>query len=211
MPVLEGKMFVTSKQIHASGSDLQDRAEFVWRDSNLVLIVADGAGGTGGGAEAAEYVVRSVKNRIHTTELSPDALNGLLVSIDREMSALACFGETTCVLAVLSDRGVVGTSAGDSGSLVFSKAGVDNLTASQIRKPLLGSGRAIPIGFTRNHFDGTLLMASDGLLKYTSQEKIAATVLTADLDAAANKLVDLVSYPSGALPDDVSVLLARKT
>jgi PPM family protein phosphatase len=209
--VLEVRMFVVSKQIHAGGSDLQDRAEFIWRDSNLVLVVADGAGGMGGGAEAAEFVVNGIKMQIVSTDLNSEALNDILVSLDREMAALASFGETTCVIAVLSDNGVIGTSVGDSGSFIFSKAGVDHLTANQIRKPFLGSGRAIPIGFSRDHFDGTLLVASDGLLKYTSQEKIAATIGVTDLDAAARKLVDLVRYQSGALPDDVSVLLARKT
>jgi len=41
-------------------------------------------------------------------------------------------------------------------------------------------------------------------------EKIAATILAADFDSAANKLVELVRYQSGALPDDISILLARQ-
>jgi PPM family protein phosphatase len=209
--VLEIRMFAVSKQIHAGDSGLQDRAEYIWCDSNLVLVVADGAGGLGGGAEAAEFAVHGIKKRVVSTDLNSEALNDLLVSLDREMAVRATFGETTCVIAVLSNNGVIGTSVGDSGSFIFSKAGADNLTANQIRKPFLGSGRAIPISFTRDHFDGTLLLASDGLLKYTSLEKIAATILAADLDVAASKLVDLVRYQSGVLPDDVSVLLARKT
>jgi hypothetical protein len=99
---------------------------------------------------------------------------------------------------------------GDSGVLGFSKIGVENLTANQVRKPLLGSGSAIPVGFARSQLDGTLLIASDGLLKYTSQEKIAATILAVDFNNAAAKLIELVRYQSGALPDDVSVLLAQK-
>jgi len=164
-----------------------------------------------GGAEAAEFVVNGIKKQIASMDLNLEALNKLLVSLDQEMAALGAFGETTCVIAVLSDNGVIGTSVGDSGSFIFSKAGVDKLTANQICKPFLGSGRMIPISFTRDHFEGTLLIATDGLLKYTSQEKITAAIDAADLDAAARKLVDLVRYQSGALPDDVSVLLARKT
>jgi PPM family protein phosphatase len=204
-------MFATSKQIHAGEKELQDRAEFFWSDSNLVLVVADGAGGMSGGAEAAQFLVEGVKERIGSTSMNTDGLNELLTVLDREMVAIGAFGETTGVVVVLSDSGIFGASAGDSGAFVFSKTGLENLTANQIRKPFLGSGRAIPIPFTREQLNGTLLVATDGLLKYTSLEKIAATILAADFDSAANKLVELVRYQSGALPDDISILLARQT
>lgn len=204
-------MFATSKQIHAGGKELQDRAELFWCDSNLVLIVADGAGGMSGGAEAAEFVVEGVKQRIGSVAVTQRGLEELLTFLDREMAAKATFGETTCVLVVVSDDGVIGASVGDSGAFIFSKNGMENLTAGQIRKPFLGSGRATPVGFSRRLLYGTLLVASDGLLKYASLETIAATILGADLDGAANKLMDLIRYQSGNLPDDVSILLARQT
>jgi serine/threonine protein phosphatase PrpC len=203
-------MFATSKQIQAGGSELQDRAEYFWNGSNLILILADGAGGLSGGAKAAEFIVESVKQQIGSTITNSQQLCAILASIDQKMSASGTFGETTCVVVILSDSGIIGASVGDSGVLGFSKIGVENLTANQVRKPLLGSGFAIPVGFTRNQLDGTLLIASDGLLKYTSQEKIAATILAADFKNAAAKLIELVRYQSGALPDDVSVLLAQK-
>jgi serine/threonine protein phosphatase PrpC len=203
-------MFATSKQIHAGGSELQDRAEFFWCGANLVLVVADGAGGMSGGAEAAQFLVESVKKRIASTSMNMDGLRELLTFLDREMAAIGAFGETTGVIVVLSDNGIFGASVGDSGAFVFSNAGLENLTANQIRKPFLGSGRAIPIPFSREQLNGTLLVATDGLLKYTSLEKIAATILATDFDGAANKLIKLVRYQSGALPDDISVLLARE-
>lgn len=202
-------MFAASKQIQASDRELQDRAEFFWCGSNLVLVVADGAGGMGGGAEAAEFIVRCVKQQIASLDSNSASLNKLLAALDIEMAAIGACGETTCVVVVLSDSGLIGASVGDSGAFVFSRTGFENLTANQVRKPLLGSGRAIPVGFSRNSLDGTLLIASDGLLKYTSLEMIAATVRAADFGTAANNLIELVRYRSGALPDDVSVLLAR--
>jgi serine/threonine protein phosphatase PrpC len=202
-------MFATSKQIHAGGSELQDRAEIFLNGSNLILVLADGAGGLSGGAKAAEFIVESVKQQVGSTIINSQQLCAFLTSIDQKMSARGTFGETTCVVVILSDSGIVGASVGDSGALVFSKTGVENLTANQVRKPLLGSGLAIPVGFTCSQLNGTLLIASDGLLKYTSQEKIAATILAADFKNAAAKLIELVRYQSGALPDDVSVLLAR--
>jgi len=164
-----------------------------------------------GGAEAAEFFVKSVKERIFSSDLNSEALTNLVAALDREMAASGSLGETTCVVSVLSSDGIAGTSAGDSGAFMFSKAGVENLTVNQLRKPFVGSGRAVPVGFTDSSLEGTLLLASDGLLKYTSLEKIAATIATADIDDAAKKLVELVRYQSGALPDDVSVLLARRT
>ncbi len=191
--------------------NFRDRAENFWCGSSLVLVVADGAGGISGGAEAAQFLVEGVKKRIGATSIDTDGLIELLTSLDREMADIGAFGETTGVVAVLSGNGIFGASVGDSGAFVFSKTGLENLTANQTRKPFFGSGRAIPIPFTRESLSGTLLVATDGLLKYTSLEKIAATILAADFDSAANKLVELVRYQSGALPDDISILLAQKT
>ncbi len=204
-------MFAASKQVQAGGQELQDRAEFFWNDANLVLILTDGAGGLSGGAKAAEFIVENLKRHISSAVTTSQVLCEMLASIDREMSAAGTFGEATCVVVVLSGSQIIGGSVGDSGALIFSKTGVENLTANQIRKPLLGSGLAIPVGFTRDQWNGILIVASDGLLKYTSREKITATILTVDFDNAAAKLIELVRYQSGALPDDVSVLLARKT
>jgi len=208
---MRNKMFKVSKQIQAGDREVQDRAEFFWCGSNLVLVVADGAGGMGGGAEAAEFVVKGVKERISSLELDSESLTNLVASLDREMAASGAFGETTCVLVVLSSAGIIGTSVGDSGAFIFSKIGVESLTVNQLRKPFVGSGRAMPVGFTGSSFEGTLLLASDGLLKYTSQQKIADTIATTDFESMAEKLIALVRYQSGASPDDVSVLLARKT
>ncbi|HTB85597.1 MAG TPA: PP2C family serine/threonine-protein phosphatase [Candidatus Sulfotelmatobacter sp.] len=203
-------MFATAKQIQAGGKELQDRAEILWVGSNLVLVVADGAGGMSGGAEAAQFLVDGIKQRIASIDMNADGLNELLTSLDREMADGGTFGETTGVVVVLSGGGIFGASIGDSGAFVFSKNGVENLTANQTRKPFLGSGRAVSIPFIRESLNGTLLVATDGLLKYTSLEKIASTILAADFDATAGRLVDLVRYQSRALPDDISILLARK-
>jgi serine/threonine protein phosphatase PrpC len=203
-------MFATAKQIHAGGKELQDRAEIFWLGSHLVLAVADGAGGRSGAAEAAEFVTRRVKQTLQPANLSPKGLSEFLKSIDQQMVAAGNVGETTCVIAALSGNGIVGASVGDSGAWCISASGVDNLTGGQSRKPFLGAGGAMPFGFARDSLNGTLLVASDGLLKYTSAEQIAAA-LADDLEKYAQNLVGLVRYSSGVLPDDISILLARKT
>lgn len=204
-------MFKVSKLIQAGGQELQDRAEFFWCNSNLVLVLADGAGGRSGGAEAAEFVVRNIKERIYSLDLSSETLSRLLATLDREMAASGIFGETTCVVASLSSSGIAGASVGDSGAWILSKGGIHNLTENQVRKPFVGSGGAMPVGFKNSSLDGTLWIASDGLLKYTSREKIAETIAASDFNNTAEKLIALVRYQSGALPDDVSILLARSS
>jgi len=203
-------MFATAKQIHAGGKELQDRAEIFWLGSNLVLVVADGAGGRSGGAEAAEFVTRRIKQTLQSANLSPKGLSEFLKSVDQQMVMAGNVGETTCVIAVLSENGVIGASVGDSGAWCISPSGVDNLTCNQSRKPFLGMGGATPFSFARASLNGTLLVASDGLLKYTSAERIAAVTLANDVEKSAENLVGLVRYSSGALPDDISILLARQ-
>jgi hypothetical protein len=48
-------------------------------------------------------------------------------------------------------------------------------------------------------FDGTLLVASDGLFRYAT---------THDIVRNLDRLVDLVRLPNGALQDDISVVIA---
>jgi serine/threonine protein phosphatase PrpC len=203
-------MFVTARQIHAGGKELQDRAEIFWLGSNLVLVVADGAGGRSGAAEAAKFVTRQVKQTLYSANLSPKGLGEFLKSIDLQMVAAGNVGETTCVIVVLSETGIVGASVGDSEAWCISTSGVDNLTGNQSRKPFLGMGGSTPFGFARDSLKGTLLVASDGLLKYTSTERIAEVILADEVEKSAQNLVGLVRYTSGALPDDISILLARQ-
>jgi len=204
-------MFATAKQIHAGSHELQDRAEVFWSGPNLVLVVADGAGGRSGAAEAAEFVTQRVRQTIQTADLSPAGLMEFLRLIDHQMVEARNVGETTCVVVVASKERMVGASVGDSGAWHITPAGIDYLTGHQTRKPFLGVGCAMPYGFVRGPLTGTLLVASDGLLKYSSAEQIAAVTLAGDVEASAKNLVELVRYSSGALPDDVSVLLVRPT
>lgn len=202
-------MFALAKQIHAGGDELQDRAEIFWSGPNLVLVVADGAGGRSGAAGAAEFTVQRVTLTIHTADLSPAGLVGFLRLIDEQITREGNLVETTCVLVVITTAGIVGASVGDSVAWLITPAGIDDLTSHQSRRAFLGSGCASPVGFARGPLQGTLLVASDGLLKYSRAARIATATLAGNVESAAQNLVGLVRYASGALPDDVSVLLVR--
>jgi len=56
-------------------------------------------------------------------------------------------------------------------------------------------------------FEGWLLMASDGLLKYAAREVIARVALEGSVEEGARGLVECVRLPSGMLRDDLAVIL----
>jgi serine/threonine protein phosphatase PrpC len=82
-----------------------------------------------------------------------------------------------------------------------------DLSQSQQRRPFIGSGNAWPVSFEHPNQGGSILLATDGLLKYTSAERIIATCREKPAELAARRLIDLVRYQSGALPDDVTIIL----
>ena len=53
--------FEIARVVEAYESELQDRAEVIETAGGLVVVVADGAGGRAGGAEAAERAVEMIR------------------------------------------------------------------------------------------------------------------------------------------------------
>jgi serine/threonine protein phosphatase PrpC len=186
----------------------QDRIQLVRLDGGVIFALADGAGGRSGGAEAADLATQLILKSadLLTTQ---EHCECLLRTIDGAISADRIAGETTAIVAVVKTEKVFGASVGDSGTWVLNGSNIDDLTVNQVRKPFLGSGAAMPVGFSRDRLYGTLLIATDGLLKYTSREAIAGVVEKSDLNEAPEALVNLVRYTSGNLPDDVAIALCR--
>jgi hypothetical protein len=195
----------TNQSTRGSG---QDRIQIFHFDKKVVLAVADGAGGLSGGAEAADIAINFISQRSDSLS-SQKHCEKLLREIDNAISSDRIAGETTAVLVVVSLNYIFGASVGDSGAWILNGTSIDDLTRSQIRKPFLGTGVATPIGFSRDALHGTLLVATDGLLKYTSREAISAALERANFDDSPAALVSLVRYSSGELPDDVTVGLCR--
>lgn len=187
----------------ANGSSGQDRAHVVQMDDGIVVVLADGAGGTGRGADAASAVIAAIE-RAPTADAA-----SLLYEID-EPSKLGG-GETTAVLVSVTRSQLRGASVGDSGAWLVSGADVTDLTAAQERKPLLGAG-ATPVELRGElSLGATLLVASDGLLRYAKPADVARVLRENNLATAAAALVELVRLPSDGLQDDVSVVLCRRT
>jgi PPM family protein phosphatase len=161
-----------------------------------------------GGRAAAELAVRSALRR-GAVEDPHDAMAWcrILADVDAELESMGG-GETTLVVATLSQGCLVGASVGDSVAWICGDAFRD-LTRSQHRKPLLGSGAAFPVSFQSAPLRSTLLLASDGLWKYGPQAAIQQAAAGGDLQDAVERLVELVRLPSGSLQDDVGILLCR--
>src|SRR5689334_7035831 len=101
----------------------------------VVLVVADGAGGSGGAAEAADSLL--LWTRAHVTasdDIRPASQwIELLTKADRQMSFAR--GETTAVIVAVWESGLSGASVGDSVAWLVSEDGFDNLSSGQTYKP----------------------------------------------------------------------------
>lgn len=183
----------------------QDRAITLPLAGGYLLAVADGAGGTAGGAEAAEFVLWSLHDvRDHSADWA-----GTLRRIDRELASRSGPGETTVVVAHLGPTGIDGASVGDSSAwLIHEQDACIDLTSAQVRKPLVGSGLAVPVSFSSRQAYYRVLLGSDGLFKYLSPQEICELSRLSRLEDAADALVNAVRLPSGSLQDDVAVIVA---
>lgn len=198
-------------QTAAGNPENQDRGAVIHSPAGLILVVADGVGGLSGGAEAATMAVDLVRQKAHALQDSNSCF-ALLREMDQVIDQHRTAGETTCALAVITAGRVYGASVGDSGIWVIGQSGFIDLTQGQSRKPFIGSGAAWPVPFQHNTTSAEyLLLATDGLLKYTSPERIMEICRAQEPEAAGPRLIELVRYRSGALPDDVTVILTRLT
>ncbi len=204
-------LFETARIVEAYQPAGEDRAEVIDTPFGLVLVVTDGAGGRPGGAEAAEMVVRRVWEAAAAARRPPAPRDWcqLMADVDHALLDDPDAGEAAAVIAAVSSVGIAGASAGDSEAWLIRPEGYEELTERQHPKPFLGTSAAIPVPFSARRFDGTLLVASDGLFKYADPAAICAAARQESLDQAARDLVALVRLRSGSLPDDVSVLLCR--
>lgn len=185
----------------------EDRVAAVLVPDGVVLAIADGAGGLGGGGRAADAAVREITVAARGGPgRRPDWCAALLMRIDT--AVLSGSGECALVVAHVFGTRVVGASVGDCAAWLIGEA-IDDLTAGQVRKPLIGSGSSTPVTFDAPLRNATLLLASDGLWKYAPRERIGEFARQPDLKASAREIARLPRLRSGALPDDVAVLLCR--
>jgi len=192
--------------IHPARGAGQDRVAILEHEGGVAIVLADGAGGTGDGAAAAERVLACAAEGLAARR---DPVE-ILAACDRALAADGV-GLSTAVLALVDGGRVRGASVGDSAAwLVGPDASPVELTAHQARRPLLGDGAAIPIAFDAPLGAATLLVATDGLFTYAPRAAIVAAVARAPtLAAASSALVASARLPSGGLQDDLALALCR--
>jgi serine/threonine protein phosphatase PrpC len=189
-------------QVTPAGRIGEDRAAVFPITGGHLVVVADGAGGTSGGAASADAVLSKAGAFV---PMSVTDCVQFLTDLDVRLRAI---GQTTAVVASVANGHVIGASVGDSGAWVLSPSDLVDLTEEQNRKPLLGSGLAKPVGFGPCSVSGRLLVASDGLFNYVALERIRELATTLPLASTASALVDAARLPSGVLRDDVAVIVA---
>lgn len=198
-----------SKQIRASGRVGEDCAEVFRCGDSTVFALADGAGGVSGGLRAAESFIAFVREQIDTDRFDCVDVVTLLNGANAKIMDDAAAGETTAIIVIVKNDKIIGASAGDSEVWMFGATDSVQLTRRQARSRRLGMADAHPVAFGPVEFDGTLVIASDGLWKYLDISRIQQIALNQPLDVAADELVDAVRLRSGALQDDVAIILCR--
>jgi PPM family protein phosphatase len=195
--------FVHAVEVVASGRAGDDRAAVISIDDGIVIALADGAGGTGGGAKAAQAIVDAVI-------ANPTLTDWAAALVDLDDPARLGGGQTTAVILHVTADGIAGASVGDSGAWIIRDGVIEDLTVHQVRKPLVGAS-CEPIAFGSGPLgEGTLIVASDGLLRYANRKDIMFVVeRDEDVDVIARRLIDLVRLPNDTLPDDVAVVVCR--
>jgi serine/threonine protein phosphatase PrpC len=194
------------KVLPASG---QDRAIALPTAGGYLVAVADGAGGTGGGAVVADLLIVAL-SKITTEAVSMDWWT-VLLEFDEELAARRSGGETTAVVAFVDGDRVRGASVGDSEAWLITPTGeLSDLTVHQRRKPLIGSGEALPVEFEAERRGGRLLLATDGLTKYAPPERICSLATKGTVAEALDALANCVRLPSGGLQDDVAVVIVAR-
>lgn len=181
----------------------QDRVSVSSTRDRVVIALADGAGGAAGGDRAATAVIDAVATA------QADDWTAVLTELELDPDRLGP-GQTTAVVLTVTRDGIRGASAGDSGAWVIRDGQIEDLTQAQHRRPLIGDHSIARPFYGGPLVDATLLVASDGLLRYATPEAIARVASGPDLAAAARELVELVRLPSGEVPDDVALVLCRE-
>ena len=174
-------------------------------DRSLTVAVADGAGGTTGGAGAAELALSSL-----AAFCLPFTPCRVLENLDAKLADDPVAGETTLVFATVTEGCIVGTAVGDSGAWLVTSDGITNLAEFQEPKPLLGSGRSSPTEFGPHPLAGRLLLASDGLFDFLPRGAIAEVMLTSPVQEAPARLVSVLSATSSPLADDVAIIVVEQ-
>lgn len=194
----------------AHGGD--DRLAVRQFDDRVVLVVADGAGGRRGGADAAQFACERIMSQAADSFGSARDWADRLKIIDRQLTDSDHGGQTALLVAEVWNGRVCGASVGDSEAwAVDRRRDPIDLTDGQPRRPLVGTGAARPKPFGPVELDGRrLLLASDGLFRFATKKSLLHKAQWTVVSRAPSLLTDLVRLRNGELQDDVAVIVCQE-
>ncbi|WP_437724359.1 protein phosphatase 2C domain-containing protein [Sorangium sp. So ce861] len=187
----------------------EDRLEVFCRGARWTIAVADGAGGIAGGARAASDAVGAAAAFGAEAARTTADWCAFLRDLDRRLAEGRHAGETTLVVVQVAEGAVHGASVGDSRAWMIHEGSPLDLTAAQHRKPLLGTGAAVPVPISPRSLAGRILVATDGLFNYVPAQAIAALASRSPVEQAARALVDRARLPGGGLHDDIALVIGE--
>ena len=196
--------FETASATQAYRERCEDHVAIFSNASRTVVVVADGAGGTGAGDVAARTAIHEIEIAYLNVHCASD-----WVSLLRQIDCRICDGETTVAVVDLRPYGIAGASVGDSRAAIVSECTIVELTIDQHRKPLLGSGLAEPVAFMSSPLVGVLLVGTDGFFNYARPDAIQRLIATTDFPVLPRRCIELVRLPSGDHWDDVGIVAVR--
>lgn len=203
-PFISTPRYETAQYIEKGNYECQDRIKVISDESRTIICIADGAGGTGDGSKAADHVIKEVASS-YTFVKSPRDWQGILQSIDQSIPN----GEAAAIILDLRQGSATLASVGDCEAWAFFGSSIMRLSDGQHRKPLLGSGNAIPIVKEFGELHRPLIVGTDGFFKYVKAESVQPVVLGPQFFDVPRKLADLVRLRSGGLQDDLAIVSCR--
>ena len=135
-------MFDTAWTTEAYQQVCQDRVSVFSAESRTVIVVADGAGGTGSGGQAAAAVVDEVRRAIGKTQWS-DGWCDVLHRADGQIGP----GESTVVVVDVRADSICGASVGDSQAWIVNGADIANHRPGSTASPCSAPAKQSPSVF----------------------------------------------------------------
>lgn len=183
-----------------------------------LCFLADGQGGRAGGADAAQLACRTsveLARKAHKHQLSnPVFWSTLLRQTDLAVSTDADAGYTTLVGFCIADGVLTGASSGDSAVLVVSgEIPPNEITASQLKNPPVGSGAAIFVPFAAPLVKPwTVVAMSDGVWKYVGWQRLTELIEAHRGQDLIEAVLSNARLPkSGQLQDDFTMAVISES
>ncbi|MCE2026693.1 PP2C family protein-serine/threonine phosphatase [Sessilibacter corallicola] len=202
-------MIFFSDYLESADRKGDDELLVVEKNQVIWFCLSDGAGGTGNGSVASRFIVDSFKAVMSSDEFkSPDNFETFLRKIDKALFQSNLASEATVIVGKIENNVVMGASVGDSQAWFYASNYTYQLTSLQYRRPLLGSGRCVAVGFGPLELQRYLLIGSDGLFNYCQQKTLRAVL--ANKKVKAESVAKCVERFGGKLNDDLSVILIER-